>query len=837
MSCLDETDVALFFEGRLEVTRIEEMERHLDGCNTCLQLVAAAGPALDGDSAGAGPRALLRVGDLLAGRYEIRAVLGAGATGYVYRAHDHLVDSAVALKVLRPAFADDPACVRTFVAELQVARRLIHPNVCRVYDLQQAEGHTYLTMELASGGSLRDEIVKRPERPLAGRLKDALSLTRGLAAMHAVGLVHRDVKPGNVLRAADGRIMLSDFGLAFVSAIAGNPARPVGTPAYIPPEVAAGAPAGPRSDVWSLGVTLHELFFGEKPGAAKGVPNALQQLLRDCLADDPERRPADGSAVLARLLRVQQGPPPRRRWPALALAAGIAATAAGGAALVARRAGHPPPEEVTLTLTFAPPKNQGGVTPAQMQEVAAKLERVRARLQGTPYLRVLAQPPARPGVDDWTLELWVESESFGAHSTFWVRNGEGTRRNLGSAGGAWDERRPGQAGPPFLPQQLVVFADDVRRWRWAERGTDRPAARAAMKTLLERPTDRLRMPPSVARGLLDQALAEDARYLAAHVEGALVSARLARAPAGRSVDPAALLAEEEALGRRAPAEPRALVARCRLLEAAARIDAEPSQAQIDRAIELCRRASGSPGIGEEAWLSLAWLQALTCQPQAALESLQRALAWPSRQTVEVLQTWAALALREHLPQAEALDAWARQPAVVLASRAYPDGDRVRPPLALAVGSLWLRQGSTGRARESFQMIRKLGGVHDPDQEAALAEGIARAEADWLPRPEPPPPGTAGAHDGEIADLVARAPQLGHAAVETLSWTAPERAKKLLRTLPPAGTCTQAIDRASLRRALGDVVSAEAALPTCRSRAPWVERCRQHLRQPPGVANR
>src|SRR3954447_3100468 len=208
----------------------------------------------------------VKPGDLLAGRYQIEAMIGKGGSGVVLRAYDRVSATVVAVKVLKPGLTHDPRWEKRFQRELRLGRPVRHPNVCRIFDIGDADGYRFLTMEYATGGTLRDLLKKTQAlRPLVERLADAMFVTAGLAAIHAAGIVHRDVKPDNVLRMEDGRFVLSDFGLATYLPDSTMVSVFVGTPHYMAPEVREGDPATTRSDVWSLGVVLHEIFFGKRP--------------------------------------------------------------------------------------------------------------------------------------------------------------------------------------------------------------------------------------------------------------------------------------------------------------------------------------------------------------------------------------------------------------------------------------------------------------------------------------------------------------------------------------------------------------------------------------------
>src|SRR4051794_3444476 len=266
-------------------------------------------------------------GTVLAGRYQIEDIIGKGGSGIVLRVFDRTAQNVVALKVLKAELARDAKWEKRFSRELRLGRPIQHPNVCRIFDIGEAEGHRFLTMEIAPGGSLRDEL-KRGEaldRPLDAKVADARAVIAGLAALHAAGVVHRDFKPDNLLRMGDGRLVLSDFGLATDAATAPGATVLIGTPHYMAPEVLAGEPATGRSDVWALAVVLHEIFFGQRPerrsvsfdGSSRrpirphsSTERRVMALCERCLAESPMDRPADAGEV-ARLFDSEQRSPPK----------------------------------------------------------------------------------------------------------------------------------------------------------------------------------------------------------------------------------------------------------------------------------------------------------------------------------------------------------------------------------------------------------------------------------------------------------------------------------------------------------------------------------------------
>jgi tetratricopeptide (TPR) repeat protein len=265
----------------------------------------------------ASPTLEIGAGALLAGRYQIEATLGRGGSGTVYRAWDRVLGEPIAIKILLPHRARERSWIRRLAREVKVARAIRHPNVCRVFELGHADGHWFVTMELGAGGTLRDLVQdgKSARRPLGERLEDARAICAGLAAIHAVGIIHRDVTPQNVLRMPDGRLVLTDFGLAIE--MTANTTVHGGTPNYMPPETLLGARGDQRADVWQLGVILHEILFGGRPvfeherdrmtmksplpAEATSVEEELARLCADCLGSNPALRPPTAMVVAGRL--------------------------------------------------------------------------------------------------------------------------------------------------------------------------------------------------------------------------------------------------------------------------------------------------------------------------------------------------------------------------------------------------------------------------------------------------------------------------------------------------------------------------------------------------------
>ncbi len=209
-----------------------------------------------------------RIGTLFASRYEIQSVLGKGGMGVVYKALDRELDELVAIKTLRSeALSADPTLIDRFKQEIRLARRITHPNVLRTHDLGESGGLKYLSMEFVKGLTLKHLLESDQILPTPVGLRIAKQICAGLAAAHEVGVIHRDIKPQNILIEPTGGLKIMDFGIARLTEDRGMTATGtvIGTPDYMSPEQARGIPLDFRSDIYSTGVVLYEIFTGSLP--------------------------------------------------------------------------------------------------------------------------------------------------------------------------------------------------------------------------------------------------------------------------------------------------------------------------------------------------------------------------------------------------------------------------------------------------------------------------------------------------------------------------------------------------------------------------------------------
>jgi len=325
------------------------------------------------------------VGEVLDGRYEVEELVGTGGMSSVYRAHDRLLERKVALKVLHQQYGDDPDYVERFRREARAVAALSHPNIVTVIDRGEHEGRQFIVFEYVDGENLKRLIERRGAAPVATALELAMQIARALSFAHQNGLVHRDVKPQNVLLNGDGQAKVTDFGIARSLDVrhAGmtQTGTVLGTSDYIAPEQAQGQQVDERTDVYSLGVVLYEMLTNEVPFPGENfvavamrhineppphvadhrpdVPPRVDAAVQRAMAKDREDRfptmadfCAELEACLAQLQKTQVLPPPRpvrrqrarRRssaWPiVVALVALIAAGAVAAFLLLHQTGGN-----------------------------------------------------------------------------------------------------------------------------------------------------------------------------------------------------------------------------------------------------------------------------------------------------------------------------------------------------------------------------------------------------------------------------------------------------------------------------------------------------------------
>ncbi|WP_144996878.1 protein kinase domain-containing protein [Kocuria marina] len=305
-----------------------------------------------------------RVGSLLEGRYQVRRLIARGGTATVYEGLDERLERPVALKIMHPHVADDPSFVARARREAKSAARLHHPNVVAVLDQgHTADGVLYLVLEYVDGPTLRDVVAH--EAPMTPRrtLDLLIPVLRGLTQAHRIGLVHRDVKPENVLLTRGGQVKVADFGLTRAVDEHTTSTTVMGTVGYAAPELVGDGPVDQRSDVYAVGIMAYEMLTGSRPytgtalqvatahvsrdvpapgGLAQGVPAALDEFVLRATSRDAAQRPADAAALLDLALAIRRSlpgqidPPSLRDTDTVVLGGGshastAAAAVAGGA--------------------------------------------------------------------------------------------------------------------------------------------------------------------------------------------------------------------------------------------------------------------------------------------------------------------------------------------------------------------------------------------------------------------------------------------------------------------------------------------------------------------------
>jgi serine/threonine protein kinase/tetratricopeptide (TPR) repeat protein len=283
------------------------------------------------------PKEELTRGSTLAGRYEIIEELGKGGMGKVYRVEDTKLKQEVALKLIKPEIAKDKETIERFRNELKTARMIAHKNVCRMFDLGEAEGAHFITMEYVPGEDLKSMIQMRGQLGIGIAVSSAEQVCEGLSEAHRLGVVHRDLKPSNIMIDREGNVRIMDFGIARSLRSRGitEVGVMIGTPNYMSPEQVEGKEVDQRSDIYSLGIILYEMVTGKVPFEGdtpftigvkhksemprnpqefnSKIPDDLSLLIMRCLAKEKERRYQTAEELRRELERIGKGIPTTER--------------------------------------------------------------------------------------------------------------------------------------------------------------------------------------------------------------------------------------------------------------------------------------------------------------------------------------------------------------------------------------------------------------------------------------------------------------------------------------------------------------------------------------------
>src|SRR5438034_2688633 len=259
------------------------------------------------------------IGTVLSSRYRLEAKLGSGGMSTVYLASDETLERRVAVKVMHREMSDQPDQLERFRREARAVAQLSHPNVVAVIDAGEDGGHPYIVFEYVEGETLKQRIDRLGRLPVDEATAYAIEIGRGLAAAHARRMVHRDVKPQNVLIDPEGRAKVTDFGIARSLESDGltKTGRVLGTTDYVSPEQAMGRDVDARSDIYSLGVLLYEMLTGRPPFAAETGVGVAMKHVNEPMPDVQAARP-EVSAALAAVVERATAKDPRKRYSDMA---------------------------------------------------------------------------------------------------------------------------------------------------------------------------------------------------------------------------------------------------------------------------------------------------------------------------------------------------------------------------------------------------------------------------------------------------------------------------------------------------------------------------------------
>ena len=273
---------------------------------------------------------MLKPGMFISDRYEIIDIVGSGGMADVYKAKDQRLNRFVAIKVLKPEYANDTNFVNKFIGEAQSAAGLSHPNIVNVYDVGNENGLHYIVMELVEGITLKRFIERKGKLDIKEAIGIAIQIAQGMEAAHDNKIIHRDIKPQNIIISKDGKVKVTDFGIAKASNSNTITSNAMGSVHYLSPEQARGGYSDEKSDIYSLGVTLYEMLSGQVPFAGdntvsvalshlqqeptplreldKNIPVSVDKIVQKCMQKRPERRYHSASELIADLKRALTDP-------------------------------------------------------------------------------------------------------------------------------------------------------------------------------------------------------------------------------------------------------------------------------------------------------------------------------------------------------------------------------------------------------------------------------------------------------------------------------------------------------------------------------------------------
>ncbi|MCW3475671.1 serine/threonine-protein kinase [Limobrevibacterium gyesilva] len=411
------------------------------------------------------------------GRYRVERLVGRGAMGVIYRAHDPVIDRPVAIKLVRTDLLegmDRADILARFQREAQAAGRCVHPNIVAVHDFATHEGNPFFVMEFVEGVSLDRVIADGPSFSPSAAVDVLLQVFAALGCAHGLGIVHRDIKPANVLLLPDGRVKVADFGISRLSGSElTQSGAMVGTPSYMSPEQCRGDTIDLRSDLFSAGVVLYELLAGERPFPGRNFAEITYRLLNQVPADLTVRRP-DAPPGLSSVLQRALAKDPRERF---ASAAEMAETLR---AALRWPAASPADSDRTELLRPRPPAATGRATTTGFGESAlSDIERKLARHVG-PIAHYLVQSALRRAgsIEDLCGSLVQSIEPADARAQF-------MREVLGGATMEGGRTQVDRTASPE-PARTQIPAEEIERAERALRHFVGPMARILVRRAAEK---------------------------------------------------------------------------------------------------------------------------------------------------------------------------------------------------------------------------------------------------------------------------------------------------------------------------------------------------------------